>query len=704
MMRSTDEPRSLILSSGMNSHSDAYIRAAVDGEAAIAAKAQSSTRNHALNRAAFKLGTIPGVTTDTAVSALMLSAGANGYLAEHGEKATRRVIESGFRSGQSNTRPIQSLPRPATRSSAARPPQLAILSVSKEAAADSILLMQTAPDPEGKPSFNTWGVEGPPVRPGEKRRHIYRRDTLPVRIKVMNSGGGAANWYRVQNNEGHFGWQARKPEGYREVPYLGGSDPFDPEVAVDDLYWPEGEKDVDSVIQLGALAITFGGTGDGLPVGCERYFIDRNVIVLADNDEGGRKHAEQKAALIHSVARSVRIVHFPELPEKNDVSDWIALGNGLDDLRRRTEAAAVWQPSLILSPSIAGLDVVCMADVKPTAIEWLWPNWVAIGKVAVLAGEGGRGKSTILCDLAARTTNGDRWPDAAAASKAGGVIILAAEDDIGDTIAPRMMAAGADMARVFVIQSVRDENQQRRGFNLQADLERLENEIQKRGNIRLIIIDPVSSYLGKVDSHKNADVRAVLEPLGEMAARMRVAIICNNHFSKGGGSANNRVIGSVAFVNQARAAFIVTPDEKDDTRMLLIPSKMNIAPIGHGLAYRIEGCLIPFDGSEIPTSRIMYESAPITISADQALAALDGNGGNRSEKSEAIDFLTDALRSGPVSAKDMKKEATDAGISPKSLRSAREALGIKPEKAGYEDGWVWKLPKMPTEAEDAREI
>jgi putative DNA primase/helicase len=120
-------------------------------------------------------------------------------------------------------------------------------------------------------------------------------------------------------------------------------------------------------------------------------------------------------------------------------------------------------------------------------------------EAAVLAGDGGRGKSTILCDLAARTTASDRWPDGAAASPAGGVIILAAEDDVGDTLAPRLLAAGADMARVFVIRSVRDEKQRRRGFNLQADLERLEAEIRRRDNIRLIIIDPVSSYLGPVD-------------------------------------------------------------------------------------------------------------------------------------------------------------------------------------------------------------
>jgi putative DNA primase/helicase len=344
-----------------------------------------------------------------------------------------------------------------------------------------------------------------------------------------------------------------------------------------------------------------------------------------------------------------------------------------------------------------------MADVKPSSINWLWQNWVALGKVHVLAGEGGRGKSTILCNMTAITTTGTKWPDGAQASQAGGVIILAAEDDVEDTLAPRLMAAGADLSRVYVIRSVFDENR-RRGFSVQADLERLEAEILKRDNVKLVIIDPISSYLGKVDSHKNADVRSVLEPLGEMAARLRVAVICNNHFSKGGGNANSRVIGSVAFVNQARAAFIVTPDEDDETRMLLIPSKMNIAPIRHGLAYRIEGCLVESEGKEIATSRIMFESRPITISADQALAAMEGNGQTRTDKAEAIDFLSDALASGPMAAKDVKKEAAGAGISAKSLRSAREALAIKPEKSGFEGGWVWALPRCPHEVEDAREL
>jgi putative DNA primase/helicase len=180
-----------------------------------------------------------------------------------------------------------------------------------------------------------------------------------------------------------------------------------------------------------------------------------------------------------------------------------------------------------------------------------------------------------------------------------------------------------------------------------------------------------------------------------MADRMRVAVVCNNHFSKGNGSANSRIIGSVAFVNHARAAFIVTPDENDKTRRLLIPSKTNIGPEQYGLAYRIEGCLIEARGMEIPTSRIMYESDPVMIDPDQALAALDGNNSeSRSRKHEAEDFLKDLLGDGPIAVKDIKRKAADDGISWASIRRAQSGLGIKPARDGFgADGKsTWSLP------------
>ena len=342
-----------------------------------------------------------------------------------------------------------------------------------------------------------------------------------------------------------------------------------------------------------------------------------------------------------------------------------------------------------------GLEVVCLADVTPKPIDWLWPNWFARGKVHVLAGEGGRGKSTILCDIASRTTRGELWPDGSANACRGSVIILAAEDDVEDTLAPRLLAVGADRERIFSIRAACDPDRTRRAFNLQIDLARLEALIREKGDVRLVILDPISSYLGKVDSHKNAEVRTVLEPLGDLAARLHVAIICNNHFSKGGGNANNRIIGSVAFVNQARAAFIVTPDPDDDTRLLLIPSKMNIAPTSHGLAYRLEGFVLDVDGNTIVTSRIAWESAPVMITADQALAACSAAAEGKSARSEAEIFLREMLADGAVPVNDVKDAAEGAGLAWATVRRAKNKLGVKAQRVSVGKGgagqWVWSL-------------
>jgi putative DNA primase/helicase len=156
--------------------------------------------------------------------------------------------------------------------------------------------------------------------------------------------------------------------------------------------------------------------------------------------------------------------------------------------------------------------------------------------------------------------------------------------------------------------------------------------------------------------------------LCDLAARTRTAILANNHFSKGGGSANNRMIGSVAFVNYARAGFIVTPDAENEGRMLLMPSKMNIAPIKYGMAYRIESAVIETDGVEILTSRIAWESQPVKISADEALAANDTAAENRTGKAEAMEFLRDA---------------SAAALAPLTRSSRRQpALALPPSAFG----------------------
>ena len=264
----------------------------------------------------------------------------------------------------------------------------------------------------------------------------------------------------------------------------------------------------------------------------------------------------------------------------------------------------------------------CMADIAPEKIEWLWLGRIALGKLTLIGGEPGLGKSQITAALAATVPTGGTWPCDEGRAPSGSVLILSAEDDAGDTIRPRLDAAGADVSAVHLISAVRHaDGKGRRTFNLQADLALLEAAIERIGNVRLVIIDPVSSYLGKTDSHKNADVRGTLEPLGDMASRLRVAVVAITHFSKNASqSAINSFIGSIAFVAAARAAFIVTrdPDNTDPARRLFVQAKNNLAADSGGLAFRVEQRIV---GKDIVASAIAWEGERIACTADEILSA-----------------------------------------------------------------------------------
>jgi AAA domain len=574
------------------------------------------------------------------------------------------------------------------------------------------LPIRTPPDADGKPRFFQWGDDGPPRRDSEIRRHVYRRDdSAPVRIKIKHAPGGGAtfvNWYRVHDTA-VTGWQAKKPDGYQGVPYIGAVDPFDCELARDLIYWPEGEKDCDTLGKINIPAFTFGGIGDGLPDTAAKFLSGRHLVILSDNDDQGRDHAEKKAALAHSVgAASIKIVHFPELLPHGDVSDFIASGGTAGELEQRADAAPSWRPMQVVeepAPENANgraLVIVQATDIEMVPVMWMWPGKMALGKLSLIAGEPGLGKSQLTAALAAAVTTGGQWPCSNERAPFGSVVIFSAEDDASDTIVPRLKSAGADLERVQIVSAVKERSDQgaaiERSFSLQIDLPLLERAIQNLGDVRLIIIDPITSYLGKVDSHKNAEIRGVLEPVAHMAARHGAAVVGITHFSKGGGtSAINRFIGSIGFIAAARAAFVVTadPDSDDPARRLFVPVKNNLAVLGDGLSFRIEQCLL---NNGIYASRIEWGSDTVTRTADEILQATAAENDSPS-KTEAKDFLRNTLADGPRPAKEIEGEAKEAGVAWRTVRRAQKALGIRPERrAESGDGlgkagrWYWSLP------------
>jgi hypothetical protein len=342
-------------------------------------------------------------------------------------------------------------------------------------------------------------------------------------------------------------------------------------------------------------------------------------------------------------------------------------------------------------PVGVGASIITLASVSPQPIQWLWRPHFALGKLSVLAGHPGLGKSLVTMDLAAHVSTGRKWVDGSPCPH-GSVVLVSGEDDPGDTLRPRLDAAGADVNRIHYLRAVHDLEGER-GFTL-ADVPHLAATMVKLKDCRLIIIDPVSAYLAGTDSHKNADVRALLAPLAQMAGDFGVAILCVSHLNKGQGDAIGRVTGSLAFVAAARAAYAVARDKEDPHRRLLLPIKNNLGVDVSGVSYRIAETIVDGLGG-VPY--VIWDRDPVKVSADEALAPSTGG---ESTVADATEFLKDLLRDGPVPVKEIKAEATAAGITWRTVERAKADMEVIAERHNGErrgEGyWAWRFKSATT--------
>lgn len=460
----------------------------------------------------------------------------------------------------------------------------------------------------------------------------------------------------------------------------------------------EGEKDVETAYRIGlpegwAATCNPMGAGKWRPEYSEMLH-GKRVVILPDVDEPGRRHGDQVARSVQGKAAAVLTV---SLPHGKDLSEWAETGGTAEAFDSLLNSADVWREASLEEPASAttepGPVLVRLADVQPEAVTWLWPGRIARGKLTLLVGDPGVGKSMLTIDLAARISRGAAFPDGSQAP-GGAVIVLTAEDGVADTVRPRLDAMMGDPTRVFVLTGIRTSADSTPGhFQLTTDLPHLEHAITEH-NAVLVVIDPLSAYLGEKDSYKDAEVRRVLGPLSMMAERTGVAVVGIMHLNKNEQrKALYRALNSIAFVAAARAVFAVAEDPDTEGRVLFLPLKMNIASKPPGLAYRLDG------------PRIAWDTEPVTADAESALRGADLPE-ERAERVQAVEVLKELLQAGSMKAEAVKKEASVAGVSERTLYRAKAALKVKAHRVGglgSAGWWEWELPdsRLTTDAKTA---
>ncbi len=466
----------------------------------------------------------------------------------------------------------------------------------------------------------------------------------------------------------------------------------------------EGEKAADAARSIGFTATTSVGGSSVASKADWQPLAGKDVWVLPDNDATGRKYADTVAAILGALnpPATVKIIALPGLPEAGDVVDWVdAHGDSAEPRGMRAEIEALASAA---EPAPAKLvtrgsghratfvpEMVCLADVAPEAVPWLWAGRIPLGRITLLVGRPGAGKSFLTCDIAARISTAAPWPGGGSAPL-GDTLFICAEDDPADTIVPRLIGAAADRQRVHLLKAAKRLDGGGKETSVAFDLQNVElvrDALATLRGCKLVIVDPVGSYLGgHVDAHRDNEVRGLLAPLAALAAECSVAMLLVCHTRKAAAAfADDTALGSRAFVGLARSVLHLAADEGDRTRKLLLPGKCNLGESPPGLAFRIGGTPV----------RLEWEPEPLEgVHADDTMTPNGSPGAagrpSAASRDAAAEWLRALLAHGPVAVKEIQAQLKQAGLTWRTVRRANEALNIVPLKSTFSGGWTWQLP------------
>jgi hypothetical protein len=427
---------------------------------------------------------------------------------------------------------------------------------------------------------------------------------------------------------------------------------------------------------------------------------------VASAPEGTRNAALNTAAF--SIGQLVAAGHLAHDDTWHALRE-AALSNGLEDREinatlRSGLSAGERLPRAVLvdgtetealggDPQLRRVVLTSAAGIKPRPVFWLWKGRLAIGTIGLLAGREGLGKSTLAYWLAAQLTRGDLFGHFQGTPKS--VLVCATEDSWEHTIVPRLMAAGADLERVYRV-DVLNYADIHVGLSLPRDLAQTERHATE-ADAALLLLDPLMSRLGDLDTHRDSEVRQALEPLAALADRTRMAVLGLIHHNKSGSSDPLQlVMGSKAFTAVARSVSTVIPDPDDETgqRRLFGTPKNNL---GTGdlptLTFTIESHAIDTDEGTAWTGRLVF-GEELNDSIDEAMRRATDDPDERSAGSEAGRWLSDYLESqgGTAASADIKRAAAKAGHSTNALHRARKRIQVEISEDGFPRHTFWSLP------------
>jgi putative DNA primase/helicase len=462
---------------------------------------------------------------------------------------------------------------------------------------------------------------------------------------------------------------------------------------VADLFLVEGESDALTLWLYGFTARGIPGADNCKLLQAPHVAGFRRVFIIRENDGGGEIFEKGCIGRLAEVEfeGSVAVIEMAKAAVKDPNELHIKLLGAVSGFKSEFDAL-IEQARAVELPRV-GLEVFNAADVKERPVQWLWPARIPGAKLTLFVGHPGLGKSFASLYIAAQLTNGNAWADGSPNGIIAKSVIFSAEDSIEDTIVPRLTALGAERGHIILARRVREANESgeitRRAFNIARDLPHLERTLDRNPDTKLVIVDPVSAFMSRVDSHKNSEVRSdILDPLSELAERRGVTVLAVSHLNKsGGGNALERISGSIAFPAAARSVWGFSRDPRDSGRRLMLFGKSNVGPEVSGLAYRI---VADQDGRVT----IAWEAGEVAQKLDDVLREeQDEQKGDK--LGQACELIRNLCASGPAPTVELESRARELGIGEWSLNKARTVLGCQSEREGglgRKGRWMVKLP------------